>query len=175
MRTLRLAAVATYAVAGILIVFPLIDFATLATPFRFGDVAWRFAAEGSLSKALLIPFIGLLVALIAAIVFEQRFVLRAIAVTTAVLGVCLVGIAVLFALDALQIRGQMRPEIKSAFEIGTLVALGKHAVYVAVLFAIGLASWKSGKRTTTAARSIRNAPPLVVREPGHATPTGNTR
>lgn len=162
---------ATHAVAGILIVFPLIDLAASATPFHVHDAAWRFAAEGSLSKALLIPFIGLLVALIAAMVFEQRLVLRIIASTSAFLGVCLVGVAASLALDALQIRGQIDPKVMTGFEIGTLLALFKHAVYVAVLFAIGLASWKSSKRTTTAARPVRNAPPLIGREASQATAT----
>jgi len=171
MRTLRPAAVATYAVAGILIGFPLIDFAAAIWPLRFHDAAWRFAAEGSFSKALLIPFIGLLVALLAAMVYEQRSVLHLISATTAFLSVCLVGIAASLALDALQIRGQIRAEIKTGFEIGTLIAVGKFAVYVAVLVAIGLVSWKSGRRTTTAARSLRNAPPLFAREAGQTTPT----
>ena len=63
---------AVYLVAFLLVAGPLMDLAAGIWPLSPSSVAWRFAATGLLSRALLVPTLGSLAAMLAALVLDHR-------------------------------------------------------------------------------------------------------
>lgn len=158
---------ATYMVAALLVVIPLSDTATRVLPARFGDTAWRFGALGLTSRAVMTPLLGLLLAVAVAAVARHRWVLRTLAVLSG-LGAILVAVsAAIFALDSLQMRGQVQAEALQNFDFSTVPALGKLLAAPVVLVPLGIGAWRSAraegaKRRTTDRSEPR--PPIALRE-----------
>ncbi len=84
-------------------------------PLKLGDVRWRFQAAGSLSGILMLPFLGLSLALGIARSVGQKGITRVVGVigVLTVLGVA--GGLGLFFLDALQLKGIVRDAAMADF------------------------------------------------------------
>jgi hypothetical protein len=145
-----------YAIACLLILFPLLDTALSVFPPRFGEVAWRFGATGLFSRALMTPLLGLLLAFAVALIRDQRKMQRAVAVVSAVVAVVIIGAVGLFVLDAVQMRSQVRPQAKTAFDIASLVALGKFVLGLMILVAFTISGWKASRRDATARVRVKD-------------------
>lgn len=141
--------VPAYAMASLLILFPLLDTALSVIPPRFGEVAWRFGATGLFSRALMTPLLGLLLAFAVALLREHRKIQRAIAIVSAVVAVVVVGAIGMFVLDAVQMRSQVSPQAKTAFDIASLVALGKFTFGLLILVAFTISGWRASGRDGT--------------------------
>lgn len=142
--------VPAYAIAFLLILFPLLDTALSVLPPRFGEVAWRFGATGLFSRALMTPLLGLLLAFAVALLREQRKMQRAVAIVSALVAVVVIGAMGMFVLDAVQMRSQVRPQAKTAFDIASLVALGKFMLGLLILVAFTISGWKASRREAAA-------------------------
>jgi hypothetical protein len=141
----RYLAYPAYLVAIAMILIPLVDSWTTLFPWNVGDARWRFGAVGLISNALMIPLAGLLVAFTTALIREQRMVMRAIGIL-GFLGALLCALALVsFALDALQTRAQVRPEMRLSFNVASITAAIKTLLAGATLAAFGLAGWRSGR------------------------------
>lgn len=141
----RQIAVPAYLVSFALIVMPLADVMTTLFPWRLMDSRWRFGAVGLISNALLLPIAGLLIAYIVATVLNHwtlRRVLGALALVGAAIAVVALG---LFALDALQTRAAVRPEMRLSFMVASLAAATKTLVAGVTFIAIGLAALRGRK------------------------------
>ena len=165
MLSLRPLAVPTYLVAGILVLFPMVDTGLGLLPAAPGEVSWRFGATGLFSRALMTPLLGLLLACGVALLLNQPRTLRALAVVNGAVTVVIVAAVALFLLDALQMRGQVRPDALVSFDVATAVALAKYAIAGAVTSAFAITGWKASASGTAKLR--RNQPEdthgLVVR------------
>ncbi len=106
MNQLRRVAAAAYLLAALLIVFTSMDLVQSVWPIRAGDVQWRVLSVGLLSRMLITPLLGLVVAYFAALLMEHRRVLRTLAVLEALLAVLLVVGIGFYALDALELRAR---------------------------------------------------------------------
>ena len=137
-----------YLVALTMMLAPLVDIWTTLFPWNFGEARWRFGAVGLLSNALMIPLAGLLIAFAIAWSREQRTMLRAVGVI-GVLGalVCLLALFG-FALDALQTRSQVRPEMRLSFNVASVTAALKTILGGATFLAFGLSGWRAAKAAT---------------------------
>lgn len=113
---------ACYALALLLCLAPLGDLAAGLGSLNPGQVPWRFGAAGLLSGALVLPMLGLGLVLAAALLLEHRGVLRVfMGVSTLLLAVVLL-MLVVFALDSLQVRVQVRQDAKRAFDLAAAKA-----------------------------------------------------
>jgi hypothetical protein len=128
MSNFRQLAPAAYLVAALLIVIPLFDVTMSLYPFNPGSSQWRFGAFGLFSNALMLPAAGMLIAVATATLAVhpglQQF-LRIFCWAVAVLLV--VGMA-FFALDALQARPLVRPDMKLSYFVASGTALAKLAL-----------------------------------------------
>ncbi len=154
----RSVARAVYLVAFLLVVGPLLDLATAIWPLRPTAVAWRFAAAGLLSKALLVPILGSLAAMVAALVLEHRRFLRVVAYTNAGIAILLIGTTTLFVLDTIQLRGGIALEARGAYDVAALRALVNLVLAGVVLGALGISGSKASRRT-----ELKHANPPLVR------------
>jgi hypothetical protein len=161
MKQPKLLALPGYLVALLLIGIPLVEIALPMLPTRFGEVQWRFGAAGLFSRAMMTPFLGLFIVFAIALLLDQRAVLRTISVGGVLLAVLLLGAFAIFALDALQVRVQIKPEARRAFDTGAIFALMKFALgsVTAVVFA------SSARRALARQRSKQQdtAPTLTSR------------
>ena len=144
---------ALYFVAIVLIVIPVFDAATSVYPFHLANSQWRFAIIGLLSNALLLPTIGMLMAVLVAVTQEHDRTIRMLKITNWVLAV-LMGLTVAtFMLDTVQSKTAIRPEMLTGYYVASLTALVKLVMAVACLglFARGC----GGGQTTSRAIPFR--------------------
>ena len=162
-----------YLVAIAMILIPLTDSFTTLFPWNVGDSRWRFGAVGLISNALMIPLAGLLIAFTVASIREQRAVLRTIGVVGFIGALLCLLALVSFALDSLQTRSQVRPEMQASFAIASITAGIKTLLAGATLFAFGISGWKASRSTSRKSNSaagelfaLPTAPPTMKsREP----------
>jgi hypothetical protein len=142
---------AAYAVAFLLIVFPLADTFVGVWPPRIGEVTWRFGAAGLVSRSVMTPLFGTLVALVTAALLEHRLLARVLSLGAfigAILGILAM---VMFGLDAIQARSGVRPEAIPAFDTATISAFAKYIVGTITAVLLGVGGWKAaGKRSAPA-------------------------
>jgi hypothetical protein len=159
----------TYVVAIAMIAIPLADVFTSLFPWRFLEPRWRFGAVGLISNSLLIPMLGLLVAYLTATVLNHRLTRRIIGgVSFAGLAICLLTL-IMFALDALQTRAGVRPEMRLSFTVASAAAALK-TIFAAVTFmAIGISAFR-GSRGRTAEVKSQGLPLFKVEQPAIDSP-----
>lgn len=141
----RQAAWSLHAVGILLGLAPLTDLAAGLGSLNPGAVPWRFGALGLLSGALVLPVAGLGLVFLAAVLLEQRALIRLL---TAVAGLGLVVVlagVVLFLLDALQVRAQVRQDAKRAFDLATIKALLTFGIEAIVLLTLALTTWRAAR------------------------------
>lgn len=151
-RTMRRVAVPAYLVAAILVLFPVSDAVATVWPLRPGDVAWRFGAGGLVSRSLVSPFLGLLITFTVALLLDHRRTLRVFAVITALLAISFGSLALLFALDSVQMRARVQPELLSQFDLAWLVGIGKLGVAGLILLTFTIVSWIASRSSSRRAR-----------------------
>ena len=143
----RTVARAVYLVAILLVVGPLLDLVASVWPLSPTSVAWRFAATGLLSKALLVPLLGSLAAVVAALVLEHRRFLRLVSYANAGIAILLIGATILFMLDTIQLRSGIAPEVASEYDAAAVRALVNLVLVGAALGGLGISGFKASKRT----------------------------
>ena len=163
MNRYRALAVPAYIVGLSVFAVPLIDAAAQLWPFGLGSATWRFGAIGLLSNAFIIPVIGLLILLATAVVLEHKRVLSAIGWASAISAVIIPPLIVLFALDAVQTRVDVRPEIKLSFAVASFTAVGKLLLAMVTLFAFAVTVRKT-LRPSPLGQGVGRAP-TVIRTP----------
>ena len=78
--------------------------------------------------------------------------MRVIAVLSGIAVAILVGTAGLFLLDAVQMRTQVQPQAKLAFDVASAVALGKYGLGMLVLSALAVSGWRASRRQSDRVR-----------------------
>ena len=165
-----------YLLAAALFLLPLAEILATSWPLRFGTVSWRFGAAGLVSSAVLMQMLGALIAVavaggvlafvIMALLFDQRVMQRVLLVLCGMAALVLVGMAALFLLDALQMRGQVRPQLVRAFDVATLLALTKQGVAFLGALGLGFALWRSlragARHAVRLGRDAKGTLPLIV-------------
>ncbi len=154
----RLTGLLGYTLSLLLVALPLVDTTASLAPLRPGDPTWRVGAVGLLSRSLLLPAAGALLAYVTARRLEHAKVLRALATISAAASLALLAAIGLFALDALETRGLVDPGERRALDIVSLIAVAKLAAFLFLAIVLALAAWHSARRT---ARERRETPTLV--------------
>ena len=115
----------TYARAGLgalLVVQPPLEVISAAWPLRFGEVGWRFGVIGSFQQLATTFVVGVAVIMLAAYLLGHRVVVRSAAVTALVVVVLFILDAAGFALDYVQLRRMVRPELVHSFDMTSMRA-----------------------------------------------------
>jgi hypothetical protein len=131
----RKLAPAGYACAALLMVIPIVEALAAGYPWDLGSAQWRFGAAGLLSRALLIPCLGLCLAAGVAAVMHHRRTLRTVSLLAGLGCLSLVILAGMFALDAMQSSSLAQGEIRATFWLASANALVK---YLAIGFVCGI-------------------------------------
>ena len=129
-----------YLVAVVLIILPFVDAAVSITPFHVRSVQWRFGAIGLLTNTLLTPAVGFMLAVVTAALLQHFRTQRVLSIVAWIGAVALLGLLVVFALDALQTRAMVRPEMMRPFVLASTVAVCKLVIWAIVSIVLARAS-----------------------------------
>jgi hypothetical protein len=132
-----------YMVAGVLVLFPLVDLAANLWPFDAGRVNWRYGGYGLASGFLLTVLLGTALAVATAVVAGHRTAGRVLGALSGVAGLALLVAAAIYVLDAMQIWPTVPEEARDQFGIGTGKALFKNGIVALGLAWTGVAGWRA--------------------------------
>jgi hypothetical protein len=169
--TVRRYSQALYPMGALLICVPLGDLALRVSPPQFGTLQWRFASAGLLFGNLGTIVLGVSLVGFTAALLGHRKALRVLGFAALALGVVLLAMLVLFALDALQIRRLANANFKRAVLMSSIGAIFTATFAMLTLAAIGRAAVVASKltRVVDARRSsAKAAPQPVVARPSAA-------
>jgi hypothetical protein len=151
---------ALYLMSALLVVLPIIDFATSIIPYLPGSTKWRFASSSLFTGFLLTPLLGVALAMLVAGLMQHRFVLRWIAILSLLVALFLVGVSALLALDIIELRAVAEPEVKMAVILSGARAIAKNFILAFSLVFIGIAC-RSATLTMEPPRSATPMAPIV--------------
>lgn len=173
MRASRYLSTPTYLVAFLFTLIPFLDLLVNLWPVQLRNIRWRVAMMGQLSGGMMTVLLGFLLAIIVANVLDQLRMQRAMVALSGLMAVVLLGLLGLFVLDVLQLRPDVRPEVRRAFD---MVAVQAFIKLVLALIGSALFAWSGLRavREEKKARRTRGAdgPAVVV---GSRSPTTETR
>ena len=110
----------------LLFLAPLMDFVMNVWPLQLDKVNWRYGAFGLAGGFLLTPLLGLVMLMVASILFENRRVLSFTAVLSSIVALGLILLSMAFILDSVQMRRRDVPETRRGSSTqGVLKALVK--------------------------------------------------
>lgn len=141
---------ALYPVAFLLVLVPLADITLRSFGTEIGSLQWRFGTVGLLFGNLGTVVLGLGLAGLVSVIVGNRAMLRALGFVSIILAVVLAAMLVLFALDAIQMRRLIAPQLKRG------ILLSSAGAAVSALFGM-LALVVMGRGALTASRSDRMA------------------
>jgi hypothetical protein len=167
MRQLRNLKTPGYFVAALFVLFPIYDFFVTVWPLQFGNVRWRVAVAGQIGASVMTMLLGLFLALAVSYVMDQPRVQRALAAVSGLFAAGLLVTLVLFALDWLQLRKDVRPELHHAFDVVSTQAaiklvLGTIGATLMTLSALRMAREASATSAARRAARGKEAGPLVA-------------
>ena len=147
-----------------IVAFPALEYVLTILPLSPSVVSWRVGAVGLLARSSLTPLVGLVIILGTATLLEHLWVQRAVMLVGMVAAAAFLLTALLFALDLIQFRGDVREAAKRAYDASSAVVVVKLLAEACILAAFGA----SGRLLTrhAAAHAVHHpAPaPLVGRQ-----------
>jgi hypothetical protein len=161
MNHLRRVAGPAYVLVGILIVLPALDLFQAIWPLRPGDVSWRLVSVGLLSRVMITPILGLLVAYAAALLLEQRRVLRTLAVIEGILALTLVAVLVLYGLDAIELRARLASANRN-YDVGILFSFVRYGLAFVILAVLAVSQWRAAGAMNREGRREKAEPAALL-------------
>ena len=131
-----------YGVAALMIALPILEFTLTVWPPR-GAVMWRFGAYGLLTQALMLPLLGMFVALLTARLLGHRRAHLAIVLMAATAAILQAAGLAVFLLDGLQARALARPDMQAAVSVTFVRAAIAAAVYTALWSWMAVAGYRA--------------------------------
>jgi hypothetical protein len=153
-----------YLLALLLIVGPLSEWLVIVWPIHAEFAQARFGAIGILGERLVLPVVGLFVAILAATLLGQRRAQGILATLSFLIAPAVAALAIELALDGLQLRRTVRADVLRSFDwsLARTVLLLLYAAVVAIV--LGWAALKvRGKKP-----SSRAEPAPLIRSRGTA-------
>lgn len=159
METTKPLARAGYLLAAALVIIPLVDSALPLLPLRLGEERWRWGTVGQLSNVMLVPLLGLLIAITLATLTDGRRVKRVVGAVCGILAVLLAVMSVSFILDYFQVRTLANPNAQHAMAVASTTAFIKNILSIITLALLTRAGFAGPKVVTTVkqTRTTENA------------------
>jgi hypothetical protein len=121
----------------------LAEICVAAWPFRIHEVGWRLAVAGAASGGAGTFLLAIFFALAIALVSDDAGVAWLVASVCIICAIfCIVGGGV-FALDALQMKGQVKPELVSRYDVALVWGLAKIGLDGIVFVGVAISAFRS--------------------------------
>jgi hypothetical protein len=158
-----------YCVAALLVLLPLVEAAVAVAPAHWSMASWRFGAVGLFTRAVLTPLLGLMLVAGIALMAGHWRVLRGLAVVGAATVLLLMVVAVLFILDALEVRSQITADAHHTFDVAGMQALLRLAAAGFAMLLLAVGGWLAGRSPRKKKRpKIRARAPEIEEAPQEA-------
>ncbi len=157
---------AAYTLSALLILLPLADIALGFLPLQVNSVRWRIGVTGLTTGALLMPLIGLFLALSTAHLKGDRGVLMPLSIIAVVAAVILYAAMVMFTLDTLQLRNEVDPRARHMYDRAAAKGIITQLITASALMFVGLSSLRTAKTATRQGRQrpvVKPAGPIIGR------------
>jgi hypothetical protein len=156
-------AVALYALAAMWMTIPFVELGSqLGWTFAPQAINWRTGVVGLMSSVVLSPTLGLVIALVTAVVFGHRWAHRVLTAVAGLAAVLTLATVVLFTLDALQLKGLVAQGMQASFKFATLKAGLNFTIASITLFVVFFSSFRLLRRERKARESESPARPTRV-------------
>lgn len=159
-----------YWLAVLLLVLPLLERVVPLLPVQPLSLRWRVQALGSLSQTLLLPLLGVALAVGTAALLQQRRIVRTLALFAYAGALLLAGVAVLFALDVVQYQTAIGRDLEKYYRAAALTYLTCYFLGIAFLFWLGAVSWRAARRSRRVGAPRRPMAEPLVRNSTRAQP-----
>jgi hypothetical protein len=153
-----------YLVMTALGALPLIELGAAMWPLQLGQTSWRFGVFGVAAGTMVTSLLALVSILAIAVLSGDRKVIWVVYGLCALAAtICLLGGGI-YALDAMQMRSQVRPEVAHRYTIGWLLALMKLWVAGIIFIVLTISAFRAtrGSRADVKVGRERGASPLVI-------------
>jgi hypothetical protein len=132
-----------YLVMLLLGIVTIAEICVAAWPFRVHEVGWRLGVAGAASGGAGTLLLAIFFALAIAVVSDDRSVIWLVAGVCIICAMlCIVGGGV-FALDALQMKGQVKPELVSRYDAALAWGLAKIVLDGIVFVGVAVSAFRS--------------------------------
>jgi hypothetical protein len=138
---------AGYLLAASLFAVPLIDAIMPLLPLRLSEERWRWSAVGQVSNLLLVPLVGILLAIAVTVIVDDRRVRRVLGIICGLLALALAIMSVSFVLDYFQIRTAVIPRLRQASSMASITTGVKNIFYIIILALLARACMVAPKTT----------------------------
>jgi hypothetical protein len=145
-----------YALTALMMLMPLGETVLSVWPLRLGEPGWRFGAAGLFSRALMTPMLGLVLLAVLGFLLNHRRAVQTAAVLAVVGTMILLVAEVLFMLDAVQMRAQVREEARLAFDLASLLAFFKIGLSIVITAVLAVGAWKTARSSEARTRTARS-------------------
>lgn len=120
------------------------EISVAAWPFKIHDVGWRLAVAGAASGGAGTALLAIFFALMIAVISDDRGVVWFVSIICIIAALfCIIGGGV-FALDALQMKGQVKPELVSRYDAALVWGLTKIILAGIVFIGVAISAFRTG-------------------------------
>ena len=148
-----------YLIMATIIAMPFIDLGVRTWPFRIHSAAWRIGFLGTGAAVVVTPLLALYLIFAIAAIADDRLVEYLVVAFSALGTVLCLGAAAFFALDVLQMKGQISSSASSQYDIGSVWVISRLLLVAALFVVLAVSSMR-------AARSAPRRPATVAGRPG---------
>ena len=162
-----------YLILTVVGIMPILDYIAGLWPLHLADSTWRFGAVGLFSSYSVGMLAQLFLMYALAVTVNDRKVLMAIGVVTALLALVLAGSSASYVLDALQTRGRVTPQSFRRFDVVAAQGFVKLLLVLVCSAILSRSSFKASRRDDSSAPRPKTASnPLIVNRPAQNRPSG---
>lgn len=163
MRNANRLMVPAYALAFVLVLFPILDLCVQIWPLFPAQAQWRFGSIGIASRTMITPFLGLLMFYGVAHEVGHRRLLWLFTLVSALLVVLILALLGLFVVDAIEVRALVNADAARRFDLTTGVAAIKLGCGLLVAFVFAIVGRRAAR---DAPRRQASGPGIVARASG---------
>jgi hypothetical protein len=128
---------------GLLGIVTFAEITVAAWPFKIHDVSWRLAVAGAASGGAGTALLAIFFALLIAVVSGDRAIIWLVSIICAIAALCCIIGGGVFALDALQMKGQVKPELMSRYNAALLWGLAKIILAGIVFVGVAISAFRT--------------------------------
>ncbi|HSJ24172.1 MAG TPA: hypothetical protein VK929_05845 [Longimicrobiales bacterium] len=162
-QTVRTFVPAAYFLAVLMVLLPPLDVYFSMPTTDPGSAMWRFGAIGMITSAVLIPIVGVFLALVTAVAVGHKWPFRIAAAAALVGGIGLTIAVALFAFDALQVRREISPDMVRRFDFTVIKSILSQLAQIIALIVLYVASVRAGRHLPRSGSGHRRRGQTLVR------------
>jgi chromate transport protein ChrA len=148
-----------YLLAGMLVLVPLVDFVLSVPPAELSSAQWRFGALGMLSGHMLMPVLGIAVALVVSAITKQYSVQRILVLVCLTTAAIMLVLAIAFLRDMDDARAYVTTDGMPAFSSAATRAIIK---LILTSIMLGYLGWRARRMIPAPVRHKTPKPVHVI-------------